>query len=167
MKTKLFGRYKIEAINAYAVPVITYTAGVVKWTTEEMSVLNRDTRKILNMYGALHPRADVDRLYLPRKIGGRGLKDISDTIECERRSLTEYIWNNENDPLLRIVRKGGVYPRKTEEVTEWKRKTEEEKENRWKQKPLHGFLRVYYYFFFFFFFLFFLFFSKKKKIGGP
>ena len=73
LKSKLNAKNKIEAINSYAIPVISYTAGVVKWTVAITSELNRTTRKILNMYHALHPRADVDRLYLPSKFGGRGL----------------------------------------------------------------------------------------------
>ena len=28
--------------------------------------MDKKTRKVLNMYQALHPRSNVDRLYLPR-----------------------------------------------------------------------------------------------------
>jgi len=34
---------------------------------------DRKTRKLITIYGMLHPRGDVDRLYLPREIGRRGL----------------------------------------------------------------------------------------------
>ena len=33
------------------------------------------------MYGALHPKSDADRLYIPRKEGGRGLISIQDCVE--------------------------------------------------------------------------------------
>jgi hypothetical protein len=35
--------------------------------------LERKTRKMLTIRGQRHPRADIDRLYVPRKEGGRGL----------------------------------------------------------------------------------------------
>jgi hypothetical protein len=138
LKSKLNAKNKIEAINSYAIPVINYTAGVVKWTVAETSELNRTTRKILNMYHALHPRADVDRLYLPRKFGGRGLKNISDTIEAEDRGLSHYIWQNTTDPLLAIAKKEDIYKQRSESPEIWKEKVIEERRKVWKEKPLHG-----------------------------
>jgi hypothetical protein len=35
--------------------------------------LDRKTRKMLTIHGQHHTRADIDRLYIPRKEGGRGL----------------------------------------------------------------------------------------------
>ena len=81
MKSQLYAMHKIDAINSYAIPVLSYTGGIVKWTVQEIDELNRRTRKIINMYGGVHPRADVDRLYLPRELGGRGLKDLAETME--------------------------------------------------------------------------------------
>ena len=34
------------------------------------------TRKLMTMHKALHPRDDVDRLYVPRKERGKGLASI-------------------------------------------------------------------------------------------
>ena len=62
LKSKLNGRNLMKAINAYATSVVCYTAGIVKWTKEELEALDRMTRKQLTLYGALHPRSDVDRL---------------------------------------------------------------------------------------------------------
>ena len=39
-----------------------YGAGIVKWTKAELEKLDRQTRKIMTMNGALHPKSDVDRL---------------------------------------------------------------------------------------------------------
>ena len=80
LKTKLSGQNKIQAINTYAMPVVSYTAGIIEWTQTEMKDLDRKTRKLLNMHGGLHPRADVHRLYLPRSQGGRGLKEVEATV---------------------------------------------------------------------------------------
>ena len=38
------------------------------------------TRKQMKLHGALHSRADVDRLYVSRKKGGRGLWSIADVV---------------------------------------------------------------------------------------
>jgi hypothetical protein len=37
---------------------------------------DRKTRKTLTMRKILHPKADIDRLYVKRKEGGRGLVQI-------------------------------------------------------------------------------------------
>ena len=42
------------------------------------------------MYGALHPKSDVGRLYMPRK-GGRGLISIEDCVELAIRGLEVYV----------------------------------------------------------------------------
>ena len=36
----------------------------------------------MTMHEALHPRDDVDRLYVPRKEGGRGLGSIKDSVDA-------------------------------------------------------------------------------------
>ena len=127
----------IEAFNTYAIPVLSYTVGIIKWTVEELRQLNRDTRKILNMYGALHPRADVDRLYLPRDLGGRGLQDIAETLEREDRSLTDYVYSHDDDPLLTVVRSSSLYRQRSESLDDWK-KTMEDRRRKWKDKAMHG-----------------------------
>lgn len=58
------------AINTWAVSVMRYGAKVVSWTRMELQNVDRKTRKLMTIY--LHPRGDVDRLYLPRENGGRG-----------------------------------------------------------------------------------------------
>ena len=77
LKTKLSGRNKIMAVNIWAVAILRYSAGGIDWKSEELKELDRKTRKTMSLYGALHPKSDVDRLYLSRQKGGRGL------ISCE------------------------------------------------------------------------------------
>ena len=47
------------------------------------------------MYGGLHPKSDADRLYIPRKDGGRGLVAIEDCVELEIRRLQAYVYGSE------------------------------------------------------------------------
>ena len=41
-----------------------YGAGILKRNTDELKSSDRSTRKFMTMHGALHPKRDVDRLYL-------------------------------------------------------------------------------------------------------
>ena len=66
LKSKLNGGNIILAINSRAVSIVRYGAGIISWTKMELEELNLKTRKLMTMYGAQHPKADVDRLYLQR-----------------------------------------------------------------------------------------------------
>ena len=73
LKSELNSANKVEAINTSAVPVVTYGFNIINWTLQELAKLDTKTRKFLTMYKMHHPKSDVDRLYLPRTEGGRGL----------------------------------------------------------------------------------------------
>ena len=49
----------------------------------------------MTMHKALHPRDDVDRLYVPRKEGGRGLASIEDSVDASIQRLEDYIEKHE------------------------------------------------------------------------
>ena len=49
--------------------------------------LDRKTRNLLTMHKELHPKSDVDRLYVSRKEGGRGLVSCESTIKSEENNL--------------------------------------------------------------------------------
>ena len=70
LRTELNGRNKMEAINSLAVPVVQYSFGIIDWKISEIMKIDTKTRKLLNVHKMLHPKADVERLYLPRKDGG-------------------------------------------------------------------------------------------------
>ena len=55
----------------------------------------RDTRKLFTIYGALHAKSDVERLYIPRKEGGRGFISIEDCVELSIRVLKVYVHGRE------------------------------------------------------------------------
>ena len=52
---------------------------------------------------ALHSRNDVDRLYVSRKVGGRGLDSIEDNVDTSIRRLEDYIEKHERK-LITAVR---------------------------------------------------------------
>ena len=48
-------------------------AETLKWNTDELINLDRRSRTFMTMHGALHPKSDVDSVYLSREMGGGGL----------------------------------------------------------------------------------------------
>jgi hypothetical protein len=74
--TELSVKNKIQAIGSLAVPVLSYSFGIINWYQEELQKLDGKTRKLLTIHGQHHPKADVDRLYVPRKQGGRDLMQL-------------------------------------------------------------------------------------------
>ena len=133
------------AINTWAVSVLRYGAGIINWTKAELESMDRKARKRLTIYEMLHPRANVDRLYLPRGCGGRGVISVEDCVRVEN-GLTNYVQTGTNKPLLVSVNheglpmnKEGAIPKKLKERRNLDRL------ERWKNKPLHGqFLRQIY-----------------------
>ena len=54
------------------------------------------------MHQALHPRDDVDRLYVSRKEGERGLTSIEDSIDASIQKLEDYIEKHERGLITAI-----------------------------------------------------------------
>ena len=44
--------------------------------------MDQRTRKLMTLHKALHPRDDVDNLYVSIKEGGRGLASIEDSVDA-------------------------------------------------------------------------------------
>jgi hypothetical protein len=59
---------------------------------------------MLTIHGQHHPKADIDRLYVPRKDGGRILMQIEGAYMAEVITLKECVEHTEN-PLMQIVGK--------------------------------------------------------------
>ena len=104
LKSELNAANRIDAINTLAVPVVTCSFNIINWRMEELMKLDRKTRKFLTMAAKMHhPKADVDRLYIPRKAGGRGLVQLEITYKTTTIGLNTYL-NNKDDNLLKIAR---------------------------------------------------------------
>ena len=84
-------RNTIETANSRAVSVIRSTAGMDgRWTGDEFRTMDTKMRKLLMSYRTLHPRADVDRLFLKRRDGRRGSIVVQNCVEVENGSLFPY-----------------------------------------------------------------------------
>ena len=60
--SKLNSGNVVKVINSRTVAVIRY-AGLIK-TKDKLKTTDKTTRKTIIMYRAIHPQADVDRLYI-------------------------------------------------------------------------------------------------------
>ena len=67
IRSKLNGNM-VRVINSWAVSLLRYSGGVVRWTKVELMNLDRKTRQLLITQDALHARADGSRLYLMRSV---------------------------------------------------------------------------------------------------
>ena len=53
------------------------------------------TRKLLSMRKRLHPRSNIDRVYIPRSEGGRGLQSVEDITELAILGLQRYVQDSD------------------------------------------------------------------------
>ena len=102
LETKLSSRNLIKRINTWAVPLVRYSRPFLKWTREELKQMDQRTRKLMTMHKALYPRDNVDRLYVSRKEGGRGLASIEDTVDASIQRLEDYTEKHERELILTI-----------------------------------------------------------------
>ena len=103
LDTKLSSRNLIKGINTWAVPLVRYSGLSWKWTRDKVKQMYQRTRKLMTMHKALHPRDDVDRLYVTRKEGGRGLTSIEDSVNASIQRLKDYIEKHEGG-LITVIR---------------------------------------------------------------
>ena len=88
--SKLLDYDKVTAYNCFAISIITPTAGVVNWTTGDIKQIDIKTRKFITMTGNFHPNRDIDKLYIDRKSGSRGLRSIKIVFESRLKQKQNY-----------------------------------------------------------------------------
>lgn len=94
LSTHLNSKNKINAINFWAIPVSTYTAGIIAWSKTDLERLDRKIRTLLTRRGMLHPNSAIERVYLPRDEGGRGLMSLEANVQKEKDNLRQYFRSN-------------------------------------------------------------------------
>jgi hypothetical protein len=91
LKSELNAKNKITAIGASAVPVLRYSLRIINWRLKEIKKIDSKTRKILKMYKMHHPKADIDRLYIKRRGGGRCLSQTEAANKTEIINIAEHL----------------------------------------------------------------------------
>ena len=57
--SKWNGGTTITAINSQAVSLVRYNVEILKWTKDELKVMDRKTRKFMTMNMMYHPESDT------------------------------------------------------------------------------------------------------------
>ena len=79
--------------------VLRYKVGMLPWKQSKLKDVKRKSKKRMTMFGALHPKSDVDRLYIKRKVGSRSLMSVERWVREEENSLSFYDNNSEENPI--------------------------------------------------------------------
>ena len=122
---------EVMAVNTWAASVMRYGVGILKWNTDELKSLNRRTRKFITMHGELHLKSDIDRVYLSKEMGGRGLR-------MEENNLRWYV-RNSVEPLIEGVKAAETIEcNDTVNKKEFKQSWMREKKEIGKNKRMYG-----------------------------
>lgn len=144
LKTLLNSRNMITAINTYAVPIITYSAGIVKWSSTDLESLERKVRTLMTKYRQHHPKSAIERLVIPRDKGGRGLISIQNLVEKQNRNLFTYFSEKAPSSSLHsaiLHADDNFTPVNMKNTNPLEQLTQSSQQNHfdsWKSKPLHG-----------------------------
>ena len=85
----------------------------------------------------LHPKSDVDRLYVKRQVGGRDLISVTRCITEEENSLGFCVANSEEN-LIGVSTTDTTNTRETITSVEFKKQREKELKEKWSEKRMHG-----------------------------
>ena len=115
--------------NTWTVPLVRYSGPFLKWIRDQLKQMDQRTRKLMTMHKTLHLRDDVDRLYVSRKEGGRGIASIEDSVDTSIQRLEDYIEKHERG-LITAIRNN------TDNTIDDRMTTTREK--KWEKKQLYG-----------------------------
>ena len=85
-------------------PVFNYYFGILKWSRKCLNALDSRTRKIMRKYQCHQYGSAVERLYMPRNEGGRGLQRVIDVWEQSIVSMACYLITSTDLNLQGITR---------------------------------------------------------------
>ena len=102
LERKLSSRNLIKGTNTWAVALIRYSGPFLKSTRDELEQMDQRTRKLMTMHKALHPRDDVDRLYVSRKEGGIRPSSIQNSVDASTQRPKDFIEKHERTLIAAI-----------------------------------------------------------------
>jgi hypothetical protein len=100
LKSKLNGNNLIKAVNTYAVPLLTYSFGVIKWSKTNLQNINIQTTVLFTKFCKHHPKSAIERFNLPRENGGRGFSNLEILQHNQIASLKNYFLNRARDNII-------------------------------------------------------------------
>ena len=144
LKSFLNAGNKVRAINTFAVPVLTYSFGVVKWSRTDLEDLERKLRKAFRQAGMRHPQSALERFTLPRDEGGQGIVDIQALCVAQVHQLRDYFMESANrHGVYRAVcatdrHYSALHLAQADYILDCHLQTVEQKIAAWKEKAVHG-----------------------------
>ncbi|KAL1447878.1 hypothetical protein WDU94_005658 [Cyamophila willieti] len=150
LKTQLNAKNLTRAINSYVIPVLTYSFGIIKWTTTDLNEIETLLRTTMTKYNRHHPKSSRERFTLPRKQGGRGIIDITCLHTKQINNMRKYFYEKRTESsLLRAITKADqnytplnlAQYESTRTSTEITNRNLQEKIEKWKTKSLHDMCR--------------------------
>jgi hypothetical protein len=138
--TKLTGKNIIDAINSWAIPILVYSFGIIKWSETDLEKLDRKTRVILTKFRYLHTNSSNIRLYIPRKEGGRGLLNIKRMCAIQEQKIKRKLISSREELMKLIVAADEGYTplRLCQNNTNIEVETLHDNIQDWREKELHG-----------------------------
>lgn len=139
LKSKLNSKFLFNAINAWAIPSMTFSFGVLTWSDTDLREIDKTIRTMMTKYGMHHPHSSVIRLYLPRQQGGRGLLNLERTHSDVINKLREYFLA-QHSPFFRAIREAdqNISALKLSEPGNRIVSPTHELIEQWRSKALHG-----------------------------
>lgn len=139
LQSKLNSKAMFNAINIWAIPCIEYSFGVIKWSTSDLQDLDRKARALLTRHGIHHPHASVNRLYIPRHEGGRGLKNLEIVHNNTVSNMRDYLLSKRSPFIQAICQEDeNLSPLNLAGQLDPPRSTLEQLSQEWRGKALHG-----------------------------
>ena len=140
LKSKLNGGNLVCGVNTWVVSLLRFSAAFVTWRKSELKAIDRKTRKLFTIYGVntIYSKSDVDRLYIPRKEGERGLISSEDCVELAIRGLEVYV-HGSVERLIQTARGDKIDDLEAANVL--KRSKKEKRLEDWEEKVLLQYLR--------------------------
>lgn len=142
LKSKLNSKNLFKAINTFAISLLTYSFGIIKWTKTDIDKIHQATNKQLTIHRKHHPNACKERMVIRREDGGRGLIDIHLLHARQIKTLRSFFHGKSNSLHEAIsLADNGYTPLNLSEKnypTICEKTHREEISEQWAQKTLHG-----------------------------
>ena len=94
---------KVTASNQYALLVLSYLMPTQRWPMSELQRIDREVRKVMVENGGKHPAGSSALFYLPRAVGGRGMKSV-ETVYKVTKIKTVLTIDGSTDPTVKLVK---------------------------------------------------------------
>ena len=144
LNTDLNSRNIVKAINTYAIPILTFSFGIINWTKTDLRNLQRIINTFLTKYRKHHPKACIQRMTLSKDEGGRGFIDIQNLHSKQITALRKFFHNQAQHSLLHKAVTKADYkytPLNLHDHTVQSNETitaPQQKIETWEKKALHG-----------------------------